>query len=140
MIEHATEFLEELCIPEIGFSIFPDNLRYFRTGDCGPKRPFIWAVLVSIATLGTSSTLQEFYKEIRDYFLKLELNTATLMTGAGVLVLLEEEIKIDPLMFKLTVGVNLLGSAKIDFADWLMKVPALRTIHPALFDREDCYD
>ena len=83
-------------------------------------KPFCWAYHMKLKSENPDDVFH-LADSLRSYFQERDANHAVISSSAFVLVLLEEEIEINNLLFKLTVGTEHLGHQQFDFKPWVKK-------------------
>ena len=106
--------------------IFPleeEHLQFIRVFDNQPEqKPFTWmTVFVKNKQEVTRFGFKESYEAICRYLNEQSVNYGILMFSDGIHILSEVPLKFDPLVVKMTTGLNAGKSANFSITKWLKK-------------------
>lgn len=125
---HIATYHFSKWLAEIEFDLYATVLidMLVKDYDTAP-RPFHHVTLIEVTSkdIHESYGAQELYDEVVSFLNDTKSNHGICIIEAGCLVFSEEPITINPLMFKLTVGNNLLGSQELDLNAWINSDPTM---------------
>lgn len=112
-------------LPELDFELHAHLLEFCIVNNNAPTvQPFKYAKLVDHRQ-AEGYEVQELYEALARYLDEHRVNHGMILTWAGVLIFTEEELDINPLMFKLTTGTNIRASQEFNLSEWIKGNPIL---------------
>lgn len=126
-----------LWLPTLDYELPISILPYAQSVDYTTPKPLTHLSIIDAAKVVAkeSYAVTELRESVQDYLKDRTLNHIIIMSAAGVIVLTEEKLEPNEVMFKLTTGANFVGCIQIDLAAWVTKLPDLITDFPEIFRR-----
>lgn len=113
-------------LPEIDFELHAYLLEFCIVSNNAPTvQPFKHVKLVDHRQ-SEGYKVQELYEALKRYLDEKGVNHAMILTWAGVLMFTEEPLEINPLMFKLTTGTNVIAGQEFNLSEWIKSETTLK--------------
>lgn len=114
-----------LWMPGIDMELYGHVLATARVVENNKEtKPFTWAYRVQLRSIDPWE-VEQLYETLKNFLDDRGLNHAIVISQADAIILVEEDIEINALMFKLTVGTNVVSHQKFDFKPWVDENPLL---------------
>ncbi len=116
-------------LKNLGITLLIEHLEFLQIYDIVDfKKPFkyvaafAWPANTTITRINNSFPIRETHANIVEYLTNQKINFGILMLAESLVIFTEQKLNFNPLIIKLSTGINLIGKQQFNLSSWVNKM------------------